>query len=96
LRKELNGLEKQAKKTLRQNKSAASEAGKIYLQKLSVESFPNLLYNIGLCYKAIGNYTKAQQYLAKSGKASKDNISTIINERKTLEKYGIEIVERDF
>lgn len=93
-KKQIKALQKNIKKTLKSNQYSAKETGKYLLEILSLEKSANTQYNIGICYIAIGNYTKAKEYLDASGIGN--NIDDLINERKKLENLGVEIIENDF
>lgn len=95
-KKEIKELEKTIKKTIKSNPSNISAVGKNCLEILNLEESNRIKYNIGVCYMAIGNYTKAKEYLDASGLGGKHNIDQKIQDRSVLAGLGVEIVENDF
>jgi len=96
VKKKNKTLNKSIKNTLKSNSYDAKTAGKYYQEILSIEESPSTKYNIGVCYLAIGNLTKAKEYFVSSGKASALNIDGQIKVKEQLKNLGVEIVENDF
>lgn len=94
VKKQIKKTQKNINNTLKNNKYNAKQAGKYLLEILALEKSSDVLYDIGICYIAIGNYTKAKEYLDASGIGN--NIDDLITERKKLENLGVEIIENDF
>ena len=94
-KKKIKALKKSIKKALKSNRYDAKTAGKYYTEILSIEESANTKYNIGVCYLAIGNLTKAKEYFAASGKPS-DFIDKQIEVQQKLKTLGVQIVENEF
>ncbi|MCT4613525.1 MAG: tetratricopeptide repeat protein [Marinifilaceae bacterium] len=93
-KKAIKSKVKEVKKILRSNPAAAHQAGRIYKSMLELCSTPEILYNIGACYYAIGNYTKAIEYFKKSGNSTGE-ISKQLAIRNQLISHGLKVVETE-
>jgi hypothetical protein len=94
-KKKIKALNKSIKKTLKSNRYDAKTAGKYYTEILSIEESANTKHNIGVCYLAIGNLTKAKEYFVASG-ASTAFIDQQIEVQQKLKSLGVQIVENEF
>ena len=95
-KKKIKALKKNIKKTLKSNHYDAKTVGKYYKEILSIEESANTKYNIGVCYLAIGNLTKAKEYFDASGNTGALIIDEQFKVRNMLKNLGVEIVENEF
>ena len=95
-KKQIKKLKKSIKKALKANKYDAKTAGKYYKEILNIEESANTKYNIGVCYLAIGNLTKAKEYFDASGNTGALIIDEQFKVRNMLKNMGVEIVENEF
>ena len=94
-KKKIKSLNKNIKTVLKNNSFNVRDAGKYLLEILAVEESSAVKYNIGLCYLAIGNYSKAKEFLNASG-ISRINIDALIEQQQILKELGVNIIENDF